>query len=1112
MSESEATATQAPAYLLDGKPVTAAAFYAAACNPRRAVVVEACAGAGKTWMLVSRIVRALLDGALPQQILAITFTRKAAGEMRTRLADWLRDFAALDAAGAARALVERGMDVAQAEASAADLIGLHDRLLASGRAVEVRTFHAWFSQLLRAAPMDLLSTFGLGPDLELIEDLKELRRPLMRRFHRRLLGDAERLDDFRALSIGRGRVGLQKWLDAVWRRRTEIELADAAGTLEPAVEPAPSLAGEPATLATWLREGALLEQARALAFALDVLGTHKGKVKCRDAAQAIGSALEARDEQAVYAGLRAALFAESGTPRKQLGDLPAQATLCERLDEVAALLAQQRAHDEHLRMVRLSRVLLSCLAELKRERGLIDMDDLERVALALLGDHSLSGWVQQRLDARLRHLLIDEFQDTSPLQWHALQGWLSAYAGAGGGGLPSVFIVGDPKQSIYRFRRAEPRVFEAAQRFVVEGLGGSLAACDHTRRNAPQVLAVVNRVFGGLHGEGALSGWRPHSTSVDAAQAPGSMARGVFMLASAERPAPTPRNAGPTAPAPWRDSLSTPRHVAQTKLREFEAAQVARAVSELVHAQGVAPGDIFVLARKRASLGLAAAALQARHVPHVAPEPWQLGDLPEVQDLLAVLDVLASPGQALSLAQALKSPLFGASDADLLAWAMAARAAGADGRSSDGWQALMALAEPSPALVRARDLLLGWRAGLAASTPHDLLDRIVHEGDLLPRLAAAVPAERAATAIDAVHALLAAALAPDMAHGVTVYAFVRALRSRTLKATPAARADVVQLLTVHGAKGLEARVVFLMDTDPESQRPETSSLLVDWPVDRLRPARVAFVASEADGPPSLQTLLADERAAREREEINALYVAMTRARERLVFSRTPPHHGRPQGGGWQRVIDFAEPWTPLDLDATPGRPHARVVVLPRLLRDDEAGVPAAATLHTRAPAPSLSARLGLAVHRVLEWAASGAARAAPIATLAEAAAAEFGFADARAVEAAALRILNSAQCAAFFDPERLAWAGNEVPVASVANVAGAADAPGAVLRIDRLVRTHGPAGAWWVLDYKLQGRPQDDPAQRAQLAGYRRAVQALQPSETVRAAFITGQGELIEVD
>ncbi len=130
------------------------------------------------------------------------------------------------------------------------------------------------------------------------------------------------------------------------------------------------------------------------------------------------------------------------------------------------------------------------------------MADLERVALALLADHALAGWIQQRLDARVRHLLIDEFQDTSPLQWHALHAWLSSYAGAGSGAMPSLFIVGDPKQSIYRFRRAEPRVFEAAQRFVVDGLGGTVAACDHTRRNAPAVLAAINRCLRSLERRG----------------------------------------------------------------------------------------------------------------------------------------------------------------------------------------------------------------------------------------------------------------------------------------------------------------------------------------------------------------------------------------------------------------------------------------------------------------------------------------------------------------------------------------------------------------------------------------------------------------------------------
>ena len=138
---------------------------------------------------------------------------------------------------------------------------------------------------------------------------------------------------------------------------------------------------------------------------------------------------------------------------------------------------------------------------------------MERTALVLLSDPVLSGWVQERLDARVRHLLIDEFQDTNPLQWQALHAWLSGYAGAGGGQqAPSVFIVGDPKQSIYRFRRAEPQVFRAAQAFVRQALGGDLLSCDHTRRNATGVIDCVNRVMQAAQAEQRYSGSRDHST------------------------------------------------------------------------------------------------------------------------------------------------------------------------------------------------------------------------------------------------------------------------------------------------------------------------------------------------------------------------------------------------------------------------------------------------------------------------------------------------------------------------------------------------------------------------------------------------------------------------
>jgi len=1086
-----------PAFTLDGRRVDREAFYAAACDPRRAVVVEACAGAGKTWMLVSRIVRALLDGAEPQQILAITFTRKAAGEMRTRLAEWLQAFARLDAAGAAKELVDRGVDRKLAPAQAAALIGLHERVLATGRAVEVRTFHAWFSQLLRAAPLDLLAELGLGPDMQLVEDLDDLRPDLFRRFHAAVLADAGLLADYRALASSRGRTTLQKWLEAAWQRRVEIELGDVAGSLEGGVERAAAQFPECAQLdhpAALMRQAALVETANELAGQL----AGRGKVKSDVAAQGIAAALADTDDRRAFDGLWGALFTDAGTPKKQLGELPAQAALCAMLERIGQAIAQQDAHEEHVRMVRLSRLLFTVYAAQKRQRGLVDMPDLERVALALLADHTLAGWVQQRLDARVRHLLIDEFQDTSPLQWHALHAWLSAYAGAGGGAVPSVFIVGDPKQSIYRFRRAEPRVFEAAQRFVVEGLGGTVAACDHTRRNAPGVLAAINGVFATLSGEGALAGWREHSTEVADT---GDNAPAVFTLPSVERDktAARARTAVPGERV-WRDTLTMPRHEPEAVLREAEAATVAQAVHELVQGRGFTPGEIFVLARKRASLRLVADALRALHLPHIAPEELALAELPEVQDLLAVLDVLASPGQALSLARALKSPLFGASDDELLQLSMAARVVtGADA----WWVALMRGAVATPALERARALLARWHAAVDTLPPHDLLDRIVHDSDLIARLAAVLPAERTAGAIDAVQSLLAAALELDGARYATAYNFVRALRQRSVKTVPAAHADAVQLLTIHGAKGLEARAVFVMDAEPEAQPNETATLLVDWPVSSPRPQRVAFVASEARCPPSLRALLADEQAARQREEVNGLYVAMTRARQRLVFSRTPPWHGATAPSWWHRVQAVATPWQPVVASVQAvARTTSQVIALPLHAR---AAPPLAAVA---VAADESAARLGQAVHRVLEWAASATPGARSLPLLAAAAAAEFRGADPAAVQAIAERILGSAACAPLFDAAALTWAGNEVPIAAAAGVEGDA---GGVLRIDRLVCTAGPAPTWWVLDYKLVGSPQHNPAYREQLAAYRRAVQVLQPGEPVRAAFISGQGELIEL-
>ena len=176
----------APAFRIAGCSAPQSAFYALACDPARSVVVEACAGAGKTWMLVSRVVRALLAGAEPQHILAITFTRKAAGEMRERLEAWLSAWSAPRSTHAQRVheLCIRGLSAAEAEQVAPVLGGLHEQLLRSGRSVEVRTFHGWFAQLAAHAPLVLFEQLGLPADYEPLEDITVLREALLRRVHR----------------------------------------------------------------------------------------------------------------------------------------------------------------------------------------------------------------------------------------------------------------------------------------------------------------------------------------------------------------------------------------------------------------------------------------------------------------------------------------------------------------------------------------------------------------------------------------------------------------------------------------------------------------------------------------------------------------------------------------------------------------------------------------------------------------------------------------------------------------------------------------------------------------------------------------------------------------
>ena len=1166
------------AYQHNDHAVSAEGFYAIACDPRQHVLVEACAGAGKTWMLVSRIIRALMQGldpttgewvTQPNDILAITFTKRAAGEMRERLQQWLMAFSQADTSALIHELTQRGVDMARLgdlpqQVLQSALQGLYQALLASGRQVQIRTFHSWFANLLGAAPLSVLLKLGLPPHYELLEDDAQAVALVWQRFYAALIQQPLLRSDFEMLVQKHGRFQTEKALKTALSKRLEFTLADAKGCVEPSVTNMGSRFADFKGFASpeaWLLENAssvevLQTAARALGRATAPSFSQKGVE--------LEKALALADVDAIIA----ALLTQKGLPRKFGEKIVGieQVRLAQGL--VARMLDARTQHDAweyQQRMTRLTRVLVGEFSSLKRARGWVDMNDLETAAQLLLADPVLSGWVQQRLDARIRHVLIDEFQDTSPLQWQALYAWLSAYAGSGAGQAPSVFVVGDPKQSIYRFRRADPQVFRAAKAFVRDGLQGNVLSCDHTRRNATQVMAVVNRVMsdamqGRFEGD-VYDGFRPHSTSSESAgevlclpPIPRHAADTSRTPEAGAEPNEADHPAAVAEPVPaWRDSLTTPQTEPEEALRTLEAQQAARWIAAQISPQvghGLPGKDVMVLARKRAALGPLHEALRGLGIASQIGEKTALIDCCEVQDVVALLDVLVSPQHDLSLARTLKSPLFNVSDEALIQIALACRAQrnqvtrptrqpipqipGDNLGTNIGEQHLGStvcwfdlLSSPQvnhPDLQGIASRLQQYQRWIQQLPPHDALQAIYSHGDVLARFASAVPTSQRQAVLANLQSLLWVALQVGGGRFVTPYQLVRALKAGSEVAAAAVQPNAVRLLTIHGAKGLEAHTVLVLDTDANASKTESMGILLDWPGQADAPRRFVFLASENRPSADVAELLAHEQRERQREEINALYVAMTRARQRLVVSSIEPHRSAP-GSWWARLEGLAQPLAATEPAASLQSVGAGSGVLSsRLATQASLDDPLEFELAVLPPAPPRSSiaesveavdeaiqgredasgrsaennkyisSMGEALHRLLQW----GVLSLPMAC---AAAAEFDLDDtaAGAVLEMATRI-KTGQGAWVWVSTELTFEGNEVEL----NVNGQS------LFIDRLVQ-RCDTGHWWVLDYKMTHRPEQDPALLAQLTGYRHAVQGVYPQATVRAAFLTSKGDLVEV-
>ncbi len=854
-----------------------------AADPEVSAWVGASAGTGKTKVLTDRVLNLLLNGARPERILCLTFTKAAAAEMANRLSDRLAAWATLDDAALAADL--EGLRGAAPDAALMTRARqLFAGVLDAPGGLRILTLHAFCQSVLRRFPLEA----GIAPHFTVMgeRDAAELAQEARDRLleSARAGGDpalAEALDTvtawvteggfpdlMAALSGARGRLRRLKARHGGNMDKVVAALRDRLG-----VAPDETPEGVIARACAGADEDALRTAAAALA---------GGSRTDRQRGDTIRAWLEAGpDERAAgfdtYAG---AFLTQAGAVRSTLATKKvaerapdAVETLAAEGERLLGVAEKRRAAGvatATAALLRLGDRLLATYESAKAARALLDFDDLILTTRALLEEKTSAEWVLYKLDGGLDHILIDEAQDTSPDQWAVVDA-LTAEFFAGSGALAdravTFFAVGDYKQSIYSFQGADPDASEASRRHYAERVplsGRPWRPVDlHVSfRSAPAVLDAVNAVF----------------------RQPGA-ADGVVTDAEGFTHLPWRTEAGglvevwpPVHPRPGdaREAWKPPvERLRGDSPRARLAGMVARRIRamvghEVLESTGrpVRPGDVMVLVRRRGGfVDELVRALKDLDVPVAGVDRMVLTEQMAVMDLMALGRFLLLPEDDLSLAEVLKSPLVGLGEDALFDLAH-------ERGSRSLWSALRARAGEREDFKWAADELLDLQGRVDFVRPHELFAHVLGARGGRERFLERLGPEAA----DPLEEFLSLTLTYETTHPPTLQGFLRWLESGSVevKRDLEQGGDAVRVLTVHGAKGLQAPVVFLPDT---LQVPRNLPSLL-WDDDGL-----ALWPPRADlRDPVSRDLVAAAETARDREYRRLLYVAMTRAEDRLYVA------------------------------------------------------------------------------------------------------------------------------------------------------------------------------------------------------------------------------------
>jgi ATP-dependent helicase/nuclease subunit A len=902
----------------------------AASDPAVSAWVGASAGSGKTKVLIDRVLRLLLDPEqVPGRILCLTFTRAAAAEMQARLRRRLGEWTVAEEAQLAaqiRRLTGLDPDARRIDRARRLLV----EVLEMPGGMRISTIHSFCQTLLRSFPLeaDLPPQFAVLEEQDAAAMLAEARESVLANagavaqelallagiasadtfadVTRALLQDTARERLLRCLDGCNGITGLRLRLAAALGAPDSLDEADVVAAAC-AVEEAPlrlaaSLLGASKNendrkraelLAEWIGAGA---EARAARFTdwCEVFLTKEGKARA-------ARSLLTKSVGARYDEVLTALLAEG----ERLLKVEEQRAACRLAAATGALLA-------------LAAPVLDRSRARQRQAGLLGYGDLIDHVRRILQDPG-SAWVLYKLDGGLDHVLLDEAQDSNPAQWGiaaALTAEFFAGAGVERGRARSlsaaaveapaprrtVFAVGDIKQAIYGFQGADAAGFATWQghygRQVLDG-GGEFrqVQLDVSFRSTAPVLALVDAVFAdGAARQGVVADGAPLRHLPDRLGHAGCVELWPLL-----RPAETP------APEPWLVPLEPERVAsADALMAEALAARIDHMIRhERLEARGrgVRAGDVLVLLRKQANVALVpllVRALKARQVPVAGVTRVKLVEHIAVMDLLALCDVLLLPEDDLQLAALLKSPLIGLSEEGLLALA--------HGRTGSLWRALMAHRDEAADGTVAR--AAAWLARLADRadlvTPHALLAEVLGEPSMDgTRGRARLLARLGPEAADVLDELLHAALTHERRHPPSLQGFLHWLRQggAEVKREAEAAGDAVRIMTVHNAKGLQAPIVILPDVGSG-----TGSEAIRW-LEGDGFHLPLWAPNKGFHAPAFLAAKAADEARRQEEENRLLYVALTRAEDRLVvcgWGKEPGEWYLHVAAGFRRIKGAAE--------------------------------------------------------------------------------------------------------------------------------------------------------------------------------------------------------------